>query len=787
VLGSQLLQGLKVLDLAGEPLSMTGRMLADMGAEVVKLESTEGDPLRTVFPAEEKSGTSLRFLAWNAGKTSVKYTDNDPRIDALLSNADVIIQTPGFSESLQLDVASAPQAVWLIATPFGLQGPRGKWRASDLGIMAASGNMNATGYADRPPLRCSEPAAYAHASAEAAFAILTALASGHPQVIDLSMQEAVMIASMSAAGQLPKTGNKGRRQGASLGKTREIWPCKDGFVSFGLRGGPARVRNFKILQQQLAQDELLTAAWAERDWNNFNPQLLEDDVLRAIEEPLAAYFARHTMTELYALAVETNLMLAPANSAEGILGSEQLAARNMFVPVGGIEQFPARFFIARGPQNLDMPPTAPRCAPKLHQGPWPAWGDQCDAPVPKTHDTPVNHACWEGLKLVEFGSGAAGPIACRYFIEHGATVIRIESKSHPDFLRVMSASSPQGLEGSTLFDALNVGKQSVTVNLKHPDGKQIARQLMLWADAVLENFAPKAMKSYGLDYEQVVREKPDLLMLSTCLNGQTGPHKNYPGFGGQGAALSGFNFLTGWPDREPIGPFGTITDSLAPRFAASALAAALLYRRRTGRGLHLDLSQVETGAYSLSPWLLEYAVTGHCSSRDGNRSPRAVPHGVFPCQGDNRWIAIACWNDHEWVQLAAVLGLDAQRYPDIGNRLANQDEIEKIMSDITSQREAHTLARQLQYAGIEAVPVADFEDLLTSDPQLKFREHFVPIERALTGESIYERNGFRLSNASSGFERPSPLLGEQTDDVLINILGYDAAKISQLRESGAID
>ena len=156
------------------------------------------------------------------------------------------------------------------------------------------------------------------------------------------------------------------------------------------------------------------------------------------------------------------------------------------------------------------------------------------------------------------------------------------------------------MEGSTLFDALNVGKQSITINLRHPEGKEIARQLMHWADAVLENFAPKAMKSYGLDYEQMVREKPDLLMLSTCLNGQTGPHKDYPGFGGQGAALSGFNFLTGWPDREPIGPYGTITDSLAPRFAASALAAGLLYRRRTGRGLHLDVSQVEVGVYSLS-------------------------------------------------------------------------------------------------------------------------------------------------------------------------------------------
>jgi crotonobetainyl-CoA:carnitine CoA-transferase CaiB-like acyl-CoA transferase len=785
-LGSLLLQGIKVLDLAGEPLAMTGRMLADMGANVVKLETKGGDPLRGVTPLERESGISLRFLAWNAGKSSINCDNDDQRVGTLLRGADVIIETPGFNNSPQFDLASAPQAVWLKATPFGLKGPRAKWRASDLGIMAASGNLYATGYPDRPPLRCSEPAGYAHASAEATFAIITALASGRPQIIDLSMQEATMIASMSGAGQFPKTGRKGQRQGASLGKTREIWPCKDGFVSFGLRGGPARVRNFAILQQQLAEENLLTPAWAEQDWSSFNPWSLDATALRVIEEPLATYFARHTMTELYALAVATNLMLAPANSAKEILSSEQLAARDMFLPVEGIKQFPARFFLARDEQNNELTVDAPDSAPAIHESLWPDWSakiysDTTNNPEPNTPP------CWEGLKLVEFGSGAAGPITCRYFIEHGATVIRVESKKHPDFLRVMATGSPEGLEGSTLFDALNVGKQSITINLKHPDGKNIARELMFWADAVLENFAPKAMKSYGLDYAQIALEKPDLLMLSTCLNGQTGPHKDYPGFGGQGAALSGYNFLTGNPDREPIGPFGTITDSLAPRFAASVLAAALLYRRRTSRGLHLDVSQVEAGVYSLSPWLLEQSLTGHSHSRQGNRSLRAAPHGVFPCQGEDRWIAIACWTDHEWLQLATILEIDPYNYSDLNRRLAAQDDLEIAISEVTSQRDAETLATQLQYAGVEAVPVADFEDLLKSDPQLQSREHFVRLERALTGESVYERNGFRLSAARSALEQPSPLLGEHTEEILDEVLGYDAAQILQLRENGAIE
>ncbi|MDE0950888.1 MAG: CoA transferase [Halioglobus sp.] len=786
-MSTRLLEGVKVLDVAGEPLAMAGRMLSDLGAEVVRLEPPGGDPLRNVPPFAGDSGLSLRFLAWNVSKTSIEFSASDKRIDALILGADVIIETPGFPGALELPPSSAPQATWLKATPFGLKGPRSRWRASDLGLLAASGNLYATGYPDRAPLRCSEPAAYAHASSEAVFAILTALASGRPQVIDLSMQEATMIASMGSAGQFPKTGRKGLRQGAALGKTREIWPCKDGFVSFGLRGGPSRARNFEILTPLLQEKNLLTPAWANRDWRNFNAQALDDEELRAIEQPLADYFSRHTMAELYTLAVTSNLMLAPANSAAEILASPQLRARDMFITLDGMDSFPARFFLATDPKGKAVSQFQLQRAPELNQGPLPHWpmkkNDKHRISGTPTH----SDFAWAGVKLLEFGSGAAGPIASRYFSEHGATVIKVESRSHPDFLRVMAAGSPQGLEGSTLFDALNVGKKSITINLKHPAGKDVARQLIQWADAVLENFAPKAMKSYGLHYTELVREKPDLVMLSTCLNGQSGPHKDYPGFGGQGAALSGFNFLTGWPDREPIGPFGTITDSLAPRFAAASLAAGLLYRRRTGKGVHLDISQVETGVYSLSPWLLEHAINGRSSGRSGNRSKRAVPHGVFPCLGEDRWIAIACWNDTDWLNLATILGIDAHQYPALENRLAAEDAIEKIIGEITHHRTADDLAKQLQYAGIEAVPVADFEDLLLRDPQLKQRGHFVHLNRSETGESIYERNGFRLDAATSDYHHPSPLLGEHTQDILKHVLGLHADQIYALKESGAIE
>ncbi|HEX6476602.1 MAG TPA: CoA transferase, partial [Acidimicrobiales bacterium] len=364
----------------------------------------------------------------------------------------------------------------------------------------------------------------------------------------------------------------------------------------------------------------------------------------------------------------------------------------------------------------------------------------------------------------------------------------IESPSRPDFLRVyaLGPDNPHGLEGSTLFDGLNPGKLSVTLNLKHPDGLALARRLVAWSDAVAENFAPKAMRAFGLDYARLSADRPDLVMVSACLNGQTGPHRDYPGFGGQGAALSGYNALTGWPDREPVGPFGTITDSLSPRFVATALAAGLLYRRRTGRGVYLDVSQVESAVYTLSPWLLEYADTGVVIERDGNRSGRAVPHGAFPCQGDDRWVALAAWDDGEWARLADLIGVQDLSLATLEARQRRVDEVEAAVARWTAPRAVDEVVDTLQGMGIEAVPVQDVGDVV-ADPQLAARGHFVTLTHPAMGEGVYEQNGFRLSDASSGYTRTGPTLGQDNDHVLREILGLSTGEIDKLAADGAFD
>jgi crotonobetainyl-CoA:carnitine CoA-transferase CaiB-like acyl-CoA transferase len=745
----RLLAGLHVVDLGGEPSARAARVLGDLGASVVRIVPPAGD----VMKAEVAR-------SWNAGKRVIALAADDPEVSEELAAADIVFDSPGTAGTHQLDPARAAGAAWVSITPFGLDGPRASWRASDLGVMAASGNMFCTGDPDRAPVRCTEPASYAHTAGEAAYAALSALWSGVPQRIDVSMQEVVLVANMVAPANYPKTGNRGSRRGANIGRTREIWPALDGFVSFGLRGGKARVASLETITKLVAADGIPADALMSQDWTTFNQNTASAGELDAIATAVAEYFSRHTMQELYDIACETNLMLAPANSPKEIYASAQLASREFFGPVGDIERFPRSFVVVRSADG--------EAAPVGPEPPAPA------ATYPRATPVARGAKAWAGVNILEFGAGAAGPIATRYFSENGATVLRIESRTRPDFLRAMALAvpdNPHGLEGAPMYDGLNVGKRNLTLNLKQPAAVDIVRRLVVeWADAVAENFAPRAMKSFGLDYESLAAIKPDLVMMSACLNGQTGPHKDYPGFGGQGSALAGYNALTGWPDREPVGPYGTITDSLAPRYVAAALAAGLHYRRHTGHGVYLDLSQVESAIWTLAPWLLDYEIDGVIRLRDGNNHRDACLHGAFPCADEgsigDRWVTIACWNDDELARLRVIAGDDTEAW--------------------TRTHTRADVAAQLQAVGIEAVPVEDFADL-HDDPQLAHRGHFEPHTHPFLGAGLYERNGFRLAACPGGYDRAGPTLGQDNEWALAEVLGMPESAIEALRTTGAVE
>ncbi|UCE85108.1 MAG: CoA transferase [Deltaproteobacteria bacterium] len=398
---------------------------------------------------------------------------------------------------------------------------------------------------------------------------------------------------------------------------------------------------------------------------------------------------------------------------------------------------------------------------------------------------------FDGLKVLELGAGAAGPIATRYLADHGATVVRIESGVRPDFLRTLALTPDDrfGLDGAPMFVLMNANKLSVSINLSRPEGVELVKRLVRWADVVSENFSPRAMAKWGLDYERLREENPELVMVSSCLFGQTGPQRMYPGFGGQGAALSGFNHLTGWPDREAVGPYGTITDSLAPRYVALAIVTALLQKARTGTGRYLDVSQVEAAVYSLSELIVRYSARGEVVTRDGNRCAYAAPHGIYPCRGEDRWIAIAVFSDDEWNALVTAMGAPAwardARYATREGRLTQRDALDAQLADWTRGFEPHALMQRLQEAGVEAGVAQTFADLL-ADPQLAHRSHFRELEHVHLGRLAFENYALRFSDAEPSLRSPGPNLGEHNETVLGELLGMRREEIDRLVADGVL-
>ena len=250
----------------------------------------------------------------------------------------------------------------------------------------------------------------------------------------------------------------------------------------------------------------------------------------------------------------------------------------------------------------------------------------------------------------------AGPLTTRVLAEFGATVVKVEGPSHPDASRSGGGAlnGDLGIEGSVAFAHFNCNKLSLSLDLTNPTGRDVLRDLVRWADVLIESYTPGVMERWGLAYDDLRQVNPGLIMMSTSLMGQTGPRREFAGFGNLAGAVSGFYELTGWPDRSPAGPFLAYTDYVAPRFAVAALLAALDLRRRTGCGQHLDLSQAEASIHFLAPAVLDHTVNGNHPTRLGNADPWIAPHGVYRCAGDDAWVAIACETDEQRRALADV-------------------------------------------------------------------------------------------------------------------------------------
>ena len=399
---------------------------------------------------------------------------------------------------------------------------------------------------------------------------------------------------------------------------------------------------------------------------------------------------------------------------------------------------------------------------------------------------------FDGVKVADFTWVGAGPITAKYLGDHGAVVIHIETSTQPEALRITPPfrDGVPGLNRSAYQACLNNNKYGLSLNLNHPQAKEIIKRLIDWADIVAESFSPGTMARWGMAYEDLVKIKPDIIMYSTCQQGQTGRHSKVAAYGTQLVSLAGFTYLTGWPDRGPTGPYGPYTDAPTPPLGAAAIAAALDYRRRTGRGVYIDLSQYEVGINFLAPVVLDYTINKRVQRGQGNRCSHAAPHGIFPCKGDDRWCAIAVFNDSEWQALCDAMGSPGwAREPEFSTfllRKKNEDKLEQLIAQWTINYDAGELMYKLQEAGVPAGLVENAEDI-HDDPQLAHRHYLWELDHAEIGKHSYEASPFRMSKTPAELNKPGPCLGEDTEYVCTKFLGIPDELFIELLTQGVFE
>jgi crotonobetainyl-CoA:carnitine CoA-transferase CaiB-like acyl-CoA transferase len=661
------------------------------------------------------------------------------------------------------------------------------------------------GDADRPPVRISLPQAWLHAAAEAVGATLIALyervRSGRGQHVDVSAQQASMVAAQAQPLAFPNRTVPPERAGggSQLGpiRLRFVFRARDGHVvtslMFGSMVGPYTRRLIEWIFEEGFCDE----ATRDKDWVSYGMKLLTGQAplseYQRIVDAAARFLSTKTKRELFEAALRRKLLIAPVSNAREILEDEHLSARSVWESVrppivGDAIRVPGRFakFSLSPLRSLGRPPM-------LGEHTTAVLSENSRSPAPSDRSRKIGSLpALTGLKVLDFAWVMAGPLATRTLADNGATIVRIESTERQDLIRGLAPRIDNDLspESSAPQQNFNAGKLGLALNPGMPAGREVVLDLVRWADVVFDSFGAGAMERWGFDYPALRKINPAVIQVSSSLMGQSGPSAKYSGFGNLAAALSGFTEITGWPDRDPSGPFGAYTDSLAPRFTVIAILAALEYRRRTGQGQFIDLSQAESALHFFTPALLDFQLNGRIATRIGNADPASAPHATYPVSGDDQWIAIGCESDWQWRALCRTMDMETlssdPKFSSAEKRRANCQEIDEIIAKWTSSRDGAELERKLQWAGVAAHRLERSEDLV-HDPQLEHRKHFVKLPHPKHGDVVVEGTRFNLSRTPGRIERPGPMIGEHLQEVLKGILGYDDERIAAMVSTGALE
>lgn len=797
-----------VLDFTDDRAQIGPMLMGDLGADVIRVEPPGGSTARREQPLARDPGgeaISLPFVAFNRNKRSIMLDPADLRdratLEDLVRRADFLFEVARpsplapygitFERARELN----PRIVFVRLTAFGDDGPHAELAASDLVIAAMGGPVALQGPPDRPPVRLSVPQVWRHAGAEAFVAAMVAharmLRGAGAQFVDVSAQCAMTWTMLNAMDAYAIQGFDFER-GSDTRRLEILHAVADGHLVAVPHGKVLSALSERMIEEGVGEPWLRDVDWAEYDLNTLNPDHKPLNMAEGVAL-LRALLIRHPRAHWYEYGLANRISLAPVNTLQELLAVEQLHVRGYWRPQPLAGRADVRF-----PGVWAKPTTSPlqivRAAPPLDAHGAEIRAELAVAARRGSVSEATNVATslpFEGLRVTDFAWVGVGPITTKFLADHGATVVRVESENRPDVLRGNGPfkDDERGWNRSQFFGDFNTSKLSIALNLKSRAAIETAKRLIVQSDVFVESFAPGAIERMGLGYEEVSRLNPGIIMVSTCLMGQTGPASAMAGYGYHAASIAGFYEVTGYPDRPPNGPWVAYTDTIAPRFVSALLAAALDHRRRTGEGCFIDVAQIETALHFLAPELLDLQINGFAARRNGNRSRFTAPEGVYPCCGDDLWCAISVLTDDQWQALCRVLGredwLADTSLATVAGRQARHDSLDAEIAEWTRLRKPDEVMRALQAVGVPAGVVQRSSDLL-ADPQYAHRGFYHYLDHTEMGHIPYAGHQFRIAGYDSGPRRPAPCLGEHSYEVLSDVLQLSDDEIAAAYEAGIV-
>jgi crotonobetainyl-CoA:carnitine CoA-transferase CaiB-like acyl-CoA transferase len=805
------LAGLRVLELSDESGMYCGKLLADLGADVLRIEAPGGDRVRSNPPLWSGDGShsadppaqrcGLRFRYLNTSKRSLALDLEAPegrgRFIELARGADLVIEclAPGRLSGLGLGFetlrAENPGLIMTSITGFGQTGPHRDFSSSDLVINAMGGAVYVTGDPADPPVNLAGDQAFMMASTCAAASSLIALrhrnATGAGQHIDISAQEVVLaVTHISGVGKYLDDGIVPVRNGTSLfaAVPSGAYRCKDGLIYLIVN----RPRHWQALAQWIHEE---TGNLEVIDPMFEGPSSARIEYRELLDIFISDMTCKFSVEELYHEGQRRHIAMTPVNSYAEVVKDPHLTARAFFVDVPQAD---------RG--TLIMPGAPYR----LSETPWRVSGGSPDLPAPQVPNFPerardaivggnTEQQALAGVRVLEFTAGMAGPWIGRYMAYCGAEVIKVETVRHLGVVRlyIPPRARELGVQPalSPWFTDWDAGKQFVSLDLTNPDAAKLAMRLVARADVVIENNSTGVMDKLGLGYDAMAKEKPDLIHLSTTGYGETGPCAKYVTWGPNIEALSGLSRLSGYPGRECINTQYAYPDAVGALHGLVAVMAALDHRDRTGVGQHIALSQLEATIACLGAAMIEPLATGVEPERPGNRSLYLAPQGCYPCSGEDRWCAISVKDDDQWRAFCTLLGhlewSSDSRFSSLEQRLANADALDVLIGEWTHTRDAHDVMNELQAAGIAAGVAVTVEDMLERDPHLAARGYFETIPHLVKGTVVATGIPLGLTQPPGKTTRAGAGIGCDNDFVFGELLGLSPAELLAHRESGAIE